>query len=113
MKLLFDANLSPKLVGRLSDLFSGSTHVFDTDLVRDTPDLAIWKYAAANGYAIVTADSDFIGLSQEYGYPPKVIRIEKCTFRTAEVEALIRRNAIRIVEFETSEAAVLTLRLSS
>ena len=46
MKLLFDANLSPKLVGRLGELFPGSEHVFDTGLARSTSDEKIWKYAA-------------------------------------------------------------------
>ena len=60
MKLLFDANLSPKLVTRLAELFPGLAHVFDTGLGRLTPDTAIWDYAAQNGFTIVTADSDFV-----------------------------------------------------
>jgi len=110
VKLLFDANLSPKLVRRLADLFPGLMHVFDTGLVRFTPDAAIWEYAAQNGFTIVTTDADFIQISRTRGFPPKVIRIEKCTFRTAEVEELIRRNAVRIAEFEQSDGAVLGLR---
>ena len=38
LKLLFDANLSPKLVARLSQLFPESKHVFDTGLERFTRD---------------------------------------------------------------------------
>ena len=45
MKLLFDANLSPKLVRRLADLFPDLTHVFDTCLAQFTPDIVIWDYA--------------------------------------------------------------------
>jgi predicted nuclease of predicted toxin-antitoxin system len=56
LKLLFDANLSPKLVGRLAALFPGSAHVFDTDMARSTPDERIWEYAAAEGITIVTAE---------------------------------------------------------
>ena len=41
---------------------------------------------------------------------PKVIRIGKCNFRTAEVENLLRRNAIRIAEFKRSDLALLILR---
>jgi hypothetical protein len=33
--LLFDANLSPKLVKQLADLFPGSVHLFDLPLARD------------------------------------------------------------------------------
>ena len=66
MKLLFDANLPPKLVGRLAELFPDSVHVFDTGLARYTSDETIWKYARANGFTIVTADSDFLDLAAHH-----------------------------------------------
>ena len=98
MKLLFDANLSPRLVPRLSELFPGSIHVFDTNLVRYTPDDAIWEYAKTGGYTIVTADSDFILIAERRGVPPGVVHLENCNYRTARVEELIRRNAVRITD---------------
>jgi predicted nuclease of predicted toxin-antitoxin system len=110
LKLLFDANLSPKLVGRLAALFPDSTHVFDTGLARFTSDEAIWEYARNNGFVIVTADSDFLGLAEERGTPPKVVRLDNCNYRTARVEDLLRRNAVRISELEHSRRAVLTIR---
>jgi predicted nuclease of predicted toxin-antitoxin system len=58
----------------------------------------------------MTADADFDQLLEQRGPPPKIIRIENCNFRTAEVENLVRRNAIRIAEFERSDAALLVLR---
>jgi predicted nuclease of predicted toxin-antitoxin system len=110
LKLFFDANLSPKLVRRLADLFPDAAHFFDAALAQFTPDVVIWEYAGQNGLTIVTADLDFVRLAQERGAPPKVIRIEKCDFRTAEVENLLRSNAIRIAEFERSNLALLVLR---
>lgn len=110
MKLLFDANLSPKLVGLLVELFPGSSHIVEAGLERFTPDVRIWEYAKANDFTIVTADADFIQLVRDRGHPPKVIRIEKCTFRTAEVEALIRRHAVRLTEFDQAEPGLLILR---
>jgi len=56
------ANLSSRLVQRLSQLFPGSRHVFDTGLARFTPDAEIWEYARAHSMTIVTADSDFLDL---------------------------------------------------
>jgi predicted nuclease of predicted toxin-antitoxin system len=67
LKLLFDANLSPKLVGRLARLFPQSQHVFDTGLARFASDEAIWDYAKANGLTIVSADSDFLVLAEQRG----------------------------------------------
>jgi predicted nuclease of predicted toxin-antitoxin system len=98
LKLLFDANLSPRLVPRLAELFPGSIHVFDTDLVRYTPDEAIWEYAKTGGYTILTADSDFIEIAERRGVPPGIVRLENCNYKTARVEEVIRRNAVRITD---------------
>lgn len=110
MKLLFDANLSPKLVARLAELFPNSFHVFDTGLARFTSDETIWAYAGKNGFIIVTADSDFIDLATSRGTPPKVVHLENCNYRTSQVEELLRRHAILIAELEHSPRAVLTIR---
>lgn len=110
MKLLFDANLSPKLVARLEDLFPGSAHVFATGLARSTPDEKIWEYALAEGFTIVTADSDFLNLANSRGTPPKVIHLENCDYRTAQVENTLRRCAIWIAELEQSSRATLAIR---
>jgi predicted nuclease of predicted toxin-antitoxin system len=110
LKLLFDANLSPKLVGRLAALFPDSIHVFDTGLARFTSDEAIWEYARSSGFVIVTADSDFLGIGEERGTPPKIVRLDNCNYRTARVEDLLRRNAVRISELEHSPRPVLTIR---
>jgi predicted nuclease of predicted toxin-antitoxin system len=110
LKLLFDANLSPKLVMRRAELFPGSTHVFETGLARHTSDESIWDYAGLNALTIVTADSDFIDLAKSRGAPPKVVWLENCNYRTSRVEDLLRRNAVRLTEFEQTEQAVLTIR---
>jgi predicted nuclease of predicted toxin-antitoxin system len=109
LKLLFDANLSPKLVGRLADLFPDSTHVFNIGLDRFTSDERIWTHAKENGFAIVTADADFVRLADTLG-PPPVIRLENCNYKTAVVEKLLRRNAIRISDLEQSDRAILIIR---
>jgi len=110
LRLLFDANLSPKLVGRLAELFPDSLHVFDTHLARFTSDETIWEYARSKGFVIVTADSDFLDLAEQRGAPPKVVLLEKCNYRTALVEDLLRRNAVRIAELEHSARTVLIIR---
>ena len=49
MKLLFDQNLSPKLVMRLADLFPGSCHVQSAGLDCANDD-QVWEHARRNGY---------------------------------------------------------------
>ncbi len=44
MKLLFDQNLSPRLVHSLADIYAGSVHVRGIGM-REAEDAAIWEYA--------------------------------------------------------------------
>ena len=99
MKLLFDENLSRKLVSRLADLYPGSMHVADAALV-ESPDRDVWEFAKANGLLIVSADSDFYELATTIGPPPKVIWLRRWTHPTNDAEDLLRRSALRITEFE-------------
>ena len=70
--LLFDQNLSPNLVERLSDLYPDSVHVSEIGL--DTAlDRVVWEYARQHDYMIVTKDADFSEMSLPLGFPPKVI----------------------------------------
>jgi predicted nuclease of predicted toxin-antitoxin system len=64
----------------------------------------------ANGFVIVTADSDFLDLAEERGAPPKIVRLENCNYKTSQVESLVRRNAVRIAELGRSPRPVLVIR---
>ena len=110
MKLLFDANLSPKLAVRLRDLFPGSAHVFDAGLIENTADEKIWSFARDRGFAMVTADSDFLGLLRQRGAPPYVIHLQRCDYKTHIVESELRRNAVRIEALKDAEEAYLVIR---
>ncbi len=63
MKLLFDENLSRRLVELVHDLLPGSAHVTQVGLSSGTPDREIWDYAKRNGFAIITADTDFVTMA--------------------------------------------------
>jgi predicted nuclease of predicted toxin-antitoxin system len=104
VKLLFDANLSRKIV------FPGSSHISQVGLAGETPDAAIWEYAKQNGFAIVTADADFLRLADQRGAPPQVVRLERMDYSTEAAAQLIRRYAIAFTEFEKSAKPVLILR---
>ncbi len=80
MKLLFDENLSPKLTRLVVVLFPDSAHVRECGLL-GLPDEDVWEYARANGFTIVSKDSDFQQRSLLYGHPPKIVwlRIGNCT----------------------------------
>jgi predicted nuclease of predicted toxin-antitoxin system len=107
--LLFDQNLSPRLVRRLEDLFPRSAHVRDAGL-REANDKQVWDFSAAHGYVIVSKDEDFHNLSLRLGHPPKVIWIRRGNCPTREVEAILRRHADEIERFgQDDSVSVLIL----
>jgi predicted nuclease of predicted toxin-antitoxin system len=55
MKLLFDEDLSHKLVRRLADLFPDSIHVRDIGL-KAADDPVVWEYARNDDLMIVSKD---------------------------------------------------------
>ena len=74
MKLLLDENLSRRLVPLLQELFPGSSHVVLVGQER-VADQAIWAYAKAHDFVIVTRDADFQELSLLSSAPPHVVRL--------------------------------------
>jgi predicted nuclease of predicted toxin-antitoxin system len=70
MKLLFDQNLSFKLVRQLRDVFPDSNQVRLLELDR-AKDEKLWKYARDNDYVFVTQDVDYSHLSSLHGFRPK------------------------------------------
>lgn len=109
MKLLFDQNLSHKLVWRLADLFPDSVHVRDVGL-RAAGDPFVWEYAKDNELLIVSKDSDFHQRSFLYGYPPKVVWVRLGNCSTSDVELVLRTNFDVIKDFyEDKYASFLSL----
>ena len=108
MKLLFDENLSPKLPGLLAAKFPGSQHVRELGLKGRT-DEEIWRYAGANGFAIVSKDKDFYSRAVLFGAPPKFIWLGLGNCTRADLLALIQRHESDIFAFANSPEAVLIL----
>lgn len=89
MKLLFDQNLSPKLVNQLASVYPNSSHVYLLGL--DTsPDKDIWDYAKLNGYILVTKDADFGDMSMLRGFPPKVVWLRRGNCSANDIEKILR-----------------------
>ena len=92
MKLLFDQNLSPRLVDLLVDVFPESSHVQLVSLDRAT-DEVVWQYARKHGFTIVTKDSDFQERSQVARSIPCVVWIRRGNSSTTYIEAMLRKHA--------------------
>jgi predicted nuclease of predicted toxin-antitoxin system len=99
VKLLFDQNLSHRLVALLGDVFAESAHVRELGLER-ADDAMVWEFARDRGYMIVSKDEDFHQRSFLYGPPPKVVwvRIGNCT--TTQIAAVLRSRAAALAEFD-------------
>ncbi len=109
MRLLFDQNLSPRLVGRLGDQYPGSLHVQFIGL-GSAPDRDVWEYARQHDLVIVTRDADFGELSLLSGFPPKVIWIRRGNCSTGEIERILRLNEGLIHDLEAdADAGILAL----
>lgn len=70
MKLLFDENLSRKLVVRLVELYPESAHVVEFGLL-ESADREVREFARARDFVIASTDSDFYELDTTMGRHPK------------------------------------------
>jgi predicted nuclease of predicted toxin-antitoxin system len=112
MKLLFDQNISFRIVNKLKEFFPDCKHVSDGGLKnREDPD--IWLFAHDHDYVIVTFDSDFYDISLLNGSPPKIIWIRTGNLSTNEIIELLKENKDTIYDFlkrpEHAELACLEI----
>lgn len=98
MKLLFDQNLSFKLVPALLTAFPGSKHLKDFSLTREQ-DEPIWSFAGKNGFTIVSKDTDFLHLALLRGHPPKVVHIRLGNCSTKRLRQRLLSEEQNIKEF--------------
>jgi predicted nuclease of predicted toxin-antitoxin system len=102
VKLLFDENLSFRLVEGLNREFPGSTHVGMVGL-SSADDRSVWEFADRNSFIIVSKDSDFHQLSFVLGPQPKVVWVKVGNAHTETVEALLRSRKEEVIAFGKDE----------
>jgi predicted nuclease of predicted toxin-antitoxin system len=103
MKLLFDQNLSFKLCQLLADVFPNSNQIRLLGM-EEANDRAIWEYAKANGFILVSQDADFADMATLYGPPPKVIWLRCGNQPTNAIEQRLRDHGEAIAAFEQDHA---------
>ncbi len=94
MKLLFDQNISFRILKKLSDAYSESSHVKTEGLI-NASDSEIWEFARLNQFTLVTQDSDFNDIYLLKGFPPKILWFQTGNLRTDEL-AIILNNQQRV-----------------
>jgi len=81
MKLLFDLNISQRILKVLPEIYNGTIHVKMEGLI-NSPDRIIWDFAKKNGFIVVPQDSDFnelnslLGFLQRlFGFEPEILKL--------------------------------------
>jgi predicted nuclease of predicted toxin-antitoxin system len=98
VKLLFDQNISFRIVKKVEDILPFSSQVRLLGL-ENTRDAEIWEYAKSNNFTIVTFDTDFYDLSLIKGTPPKIIWLRIGNTSTISLIECLRLNLGLIREF--------------
>lgn len=59
MKILFDQNISFRIIGKIKHLYPEAKQIRELGL-ENSSDMEIWNFANKNQYTIITFDSDFL-----------------------------------------------------
>jgi len=109
MKLLVDANLSPRTVDRLRAAGFDAIHVADLGLVTAT-DGAIFDRAVADGLVVVTADSDFgMLLALRRATSPSVVHLRQVSELSPDDHAELLAANLPTIEEDLTRGAIASL----
>jgi predicted nuclease of predicted toxin-antitoxin system len=109
MKLLVDANLSPRVVSRLRETGCDADHVRDHDLV-NADDEAILRHAVLIDSTVVSADSDFATLLALGGLKsPSLILLRSADHLTPDRQADLLITNLPAVEKDLAAGSVVSL----
>lgn len=109
MKLLFDENLSYRVVQAVQKFFPGSIHVTDP-FSKIKEDSDIFSFARDNQFTIVTFDEDFYDLQLIKGFPPKIIWLRFGNSSNLKVISKLLESREAIFSFlKDTEAGILEI----
>ncbi|MGF7239462.1 MAG: DUF5615 family PIN-like protein [Frankia sp.] len=111
MRLLIDANLSPRVAARLSDGGHDARHVVDVGL-GSASDSEVLAWAASEDRIIVSSDSDFGALLARLGgFKPSFVLLRHLNQLAPDQQAeLLLANLPRVVDDLSAGAVVTFLR---
>jgi predicted nuclease of predicted toxin-antitoxin system len=109
VRLLFDANLSPKVVTRARSEGHEAVHVADVGLLTAS-DEAILAHAATSGQVIVSADTDFGELlAVSRASRPSVVLLRSADHLTPDQQADLLLANLPAVAAELETGAVVSI----
>lgn len=109
MRVLLDANLSPRVAAALRASGYEALHVGDVDMLT-AADETILRWAAAHGDVVATADSDFGALLFRLrAARPSVVHLRGVSHRTAEEHAALLVASLPVMEGPLEAGAIVSL----
>ncbi len=103
MTLLFDQNISHRIIPYIVSVFPRANHVKFLGL-HNADDRPIFMFAREHNFdAIVTMDDDFLKLLNLLSAPPKVIWVRTGNCGTSELASLLIQRSAQIQKFVDSK----------
>ena len=102
MKLLFDQNISFRLISLIKSNFPEAKQVRELNL-ENASDKEIWNFAKENCYTIVTFDADFNEIANVFGFPPKIIWLKTGNLITSKLAEIFNSKNTLIEAFITKK----------
>lgn len=90
MRLLFDQNISFRIISKVKETFPEAKQVKQLG-IENYSDIEIWNFAKKNEYTIVTFDSYFFDVANIKGHPPKIIWLRIGNTNTSIIADLINK----------------------
>jgi len=98
VSLLFDQNISFRIIQKIKEDFPNSKQVRELGLEESSDD-KIWKFAKENNFTVVTFDSDFFEISNLKGHPPKIIWLRTGNTTTKNIIEILQQKKEIIIDF--------------
>lgn len=112
MKLLFDQNISFRILNKIQTFYPNAYQVRELQL-ENKSDVEIWNFAKSEQFTIVTFDADFFEISNLQGHPPKIIWLRFGNTTTVNIAKVLLDKYQFIKDFienqEYSELACLEI----
>ncbi len=102
MKLLFDENISYRILKKAESQFPGSKHISDFSRQR-FKDSQIFELALKEGFCIVSYDEDFFEIQLLKGFPPKLIWLRFGNASTEKVATRLISVKDQLKDFEIDD----------
>ncbi len=110
MKLLFDENISFRILKKLNPDYENCIHQRNIGTTLKN-DFEIWNYAKENDFTIVTFDEDFYEWMLLKGFPPKIIWLRCGNTSTDSIAKILNEKSSEIKDFHSNhEVGLIELR---